>query len=126
MILTEHIFIINCLIMKAILILLGICIVVAAGYGVYKSTSLMSIGKVPSKEALQQSSDALKQQAEKGLQNAASGAQQVIQSWQKLFDAKKLEAEQYMKAQKEQLKLQAQQKLEEEAKKKIQGVFSGI
>lgn len=112
--------------MKAILILLGICIVIAAWYGVYKSTSLMSIGKVPSKESLQQSSDALKQQAEKGLQNAASGAQQVIQSWQKLFDEKKLEAEQYMKAQKEQLKQQAQQKLEEEAKKKIQGVFSGI
>ncbi len=113
--------------MKSIIVLLGIAIMIAVWFGIYKSTNLFTGSlTIPSQASVKESTDTLKKQGEQELQKVASGAQNLVQSWQKLLDQKSEEAKQYLQQQKEQLKQQAQQKLEEEAKKKIQWVFSGM
>ncbi len=124
---------------KFVIALLGIGIVGAGWYAVYKGTNMKDFFHIPSMSSstgttisgsaqfdLQGSTDKITDQAQQGLQRVASGTQQLIQSWQKLFDEKKLQAEKYMQGQRDELKRQAQQKLEDEAKKKIQWVFSGM
>jgi hypothetical protein len=59
-----------------------------------------------------------------GKQMMSSGVDAIVASWNSIYDQKKKEAEEYLLQQKEQLKKDAQKKLEDEAKKKIEWVFS--
>lgn len=116
--------------MKYIRILLWIVVVWSVWYGVYKISTIFSDSTVVIPvQALQNKMQDAKSYSDNivknGLQYAESWAQNLLASGQKLLDQKKIEAEQYLIQQKEQLKADAQKRLEEEAKKQIQALFTG-
>ncbi len=118
--------------MKIIWVIVWIIVVIAIALWIYKTSTMFDLQKtfwtskrqeieLKFKDAQNQANTMINS----GKQYIWSWAQQIMASWEALLQQKKLEAEAYILEQKEKLKAEAQIKLEAEAKKKINWVFSG-
>ncbi len=118
--------------MKIIWVIVWIIVLVGIAFWIYKTWTMFDLQKTfwtSQKEEIELKFKDAQQKADtminSGKQYVWSGAQQIMASGEALLQQKKLEAEAYLLEQKEKLKAEAQRKLEEEAKKKINWVFSG-
>jgi hypothetical protein len=120
--------------MKTLFILLGIGVVGFAWYGLYKASYFLDLNDAQTtivkksaglSQELQSWVNKAQSAIHSGIQMVGSGAQRLVASWQALLEQKKLEASTYIQQQKDALKQQTQKTIEDEAKKKIQGIFSG-
>ncbi len=113
--------------MKKIVALIGVLFVIVAWIAIYKAVTFFQF-QWDLKNSAQKQVDAATNKAnalvESGKQMISSGVDSIVASWNSLYEQKKKEAEAYLLQQKEQLKQEAQKRLEEEAKKKIEWVFN--
>lgn len=113
--------------MKAIIVLIALLILGAIGYGIYTAGTISDFFHLPTKTIGE------KQQFIKEMQNPdayvqkiSSGAEQLLQSGKQLLDEKKNQAADYIQEQKEKLKQEAENAVQDAAKKKIESIFSGM
>lgn len=117
--------------MKKVVFMIWLFVLLAAiGYGIYVFVSnplsprLLKKNIGNTREIIDTTMQSGMQYMQSGVQKLESGAQNLLQSWQVLFDQKKQEAEQYLRDQRDQLKADAQQAVQDAAKEKIDSFFN--
>lgn len=126
-------FICHSISMKIIRAIIWVLVVSGVGVWIYKASTMFSLQDTfwteNVKTQVNEKIEDTKVQADvlinSGKQYIQSWVDHIVLSWQALLEEKKIEAQQYLMIQKQKLKLEAQTRLEAEAKKKIQWVFTG-